>query len=1060
MCALRAITPESGDIRDRLKPSFDARTLYELERRLKGAIEGEVRFDAGTKAMYAVDSSNYRQVPLGVVLPKSIEDVTRTVSVCKQLEIPLLSRGGGTSLAGQCCNVAVVIDWTKYLHNVLELNIDQKYARVEPGTNCDALREAAQKHGLTWGPDPATHTHCTFGGMLGNNSCGTHAQMAGKAVDNVEAMDILLYDGTRMTVGWMDEQQIQSAIQSEVRVGDIYRRLDRLRKDYAELIQRNYPKLPRRVSGYNLDQLLPGSDGRFNIARALVGSESTCVTILEAKVRLVPSRPERVLVVLGYPEVYQAADHIMDVLEFTPIALEGMDEYLVEGIKRKGGLHRRYLSELPQGKGWLIAEFGENTKEQATNRAQKLIEKLKSRSDAPQIKLYTEKEDQEKIWRVRESGLGATAFVPGEPVTWEGWEDSAVPPEKVGEYLRALCSLYRKYDYRSAMYGHFGHGCIHCRVNFDLQSSEGIRKWRSFMDEATDLIVSFGGSFSGEHGDGQSKAEFLYKMFGRELIEAFREFKAIWDPDWKMNPGKLVEPYRIDQNLRLGPAYKPWEPDTHFKFPNDQGKFSHAALRCVGVGNCRRVKSDVDEDQTMCPSYMVTREEKHSTRGRSHLLWEMLHGDVIREGWRDENVKEALDLCLSCKGCKGDCPVNVDIATYKAEFLSHYWEGRLRPRHAYAFGLVNKWARAASLAPGLVNLATSTPGIRELAKFAAGMPMERSIPQFHPEPFTRWFKKHHRNGVSHEKTVLLFPDTFNNYFFPQTSQAAVDVLEHLGYHVVIPNAPICCGRPLYDYGFLDLAKRYLFNVISVLRPALDAKIPIVVLEPSCWSVLRDEMNEMLPNNRDAHRVMENTFLVGEFLAKNGDADKLPELRGKVLMHAHCHHKAIVKKAEHEQELLRKMGAELHQVSSGCCGMAGSFGFEKDKYDVSVQVGEHALLPAVRKAEVSTVIMADGFSCREQVSQLTNRHPLHLAEVVKLAMNSNRAVMWPERETVSAHSAAIRRSKVRAGLALGAVLGGIGAFVWAIAGPNDLCRFPHRENATAFERPRLRTQPTA
>lgn len=1031
MCALRASVPANADIRNHFRSSFDSKTLFELERFLKSAVEGEVRFDAGTKAMYAVDASNYRQVPLGVVLPKSVDDVIRTVAICKQLGIPLLSRGGGTSLAGQCCNVAIVVDWTKYLHNILELNFSEKYARVQPGTNCDALREAAQKQGLTWGPDPATHTHCTFGGMLGNNSCGAHAQMAGKAVDNVEAMDILLYDGTRMNVGWMNEQQLQDAIQAGGRVGDTYRRLDRLRKDYAELINRKYPHIPRRVSGYNLDQLLPGADGRFNVARALVGSESTCVTILEAKVRLVPSRPERVLVVLGYPEVYQAADHIMDVLPFGPIAVEGMDEYLVEGIKRKGGLHCRYLSELPTGKGWLIAEFGEATKDQAKDRAQQLIEKLKSKPDSPQIKLVTEKGNQEKIWRVRESGLGATAFVPGEPVTWEGWEDSAVAPEKVGDYLRALCKLYGKYDYRSAMYGHFGQGCIHCRVNFDLQSKGGIEKWRAFMDEATNLIVSFGGSFSGEHGDGQSKAEFLPKMFGSELIEAFREFKAIWDPDWKMNPGKLVEPNRIDQNLRLGADYKPWEPETHFKFPNDQHKFSHAALRCVGVGNCRRVKSGEDEDQTMCPSYMVTREEKHSTRGRAHVLWEMLHGDVIRDGWRDENVKDALDLCLSCKGCKGDCPVNVDIATYKAEFLSHYWQGRLRPRSAYAFGLIDKWARAASLAPGLVNLATSTPGLRELAKLAAGMPMERSIPQFHPEPFTRWFTKTHRNAVAREKTVLLFPDTFNNHFFPETGRAAVEVLEHLGYHVVIPNAPICCGRPLYDYGFLDMAERYLRTVIRVLQPALDAKIPIVVLEPSCWSVLRDEINEMLPDLPQTHQLMENTFLFAEFLATHVDPERLPKLGGKVLMHAHCHHKALIKKAEHEEELLKKMGVELQELTSGCCGMAGSFGFEKDKYGVSVQVGEHALLPAVRRAAVGTIIMADGFSCREQVAQLTTRHALHIAEVVKLAMNGGRAHIWPESEMVSSHKSAIRQSKIRAGIAAGAVLGAVGAIVWSM-----------------------------
>jgi Fe-S oxidoreductase len=502
-----------------------------------------------------------------------------------------------------------------------------------------------------------------------------------------------------------------------------------------------------------------------------------------------------------------------------------------------------------------------------------------------------------------------------------------------------------------------------------------------------------------------------------------------------MNPRKVVDPYRLDENLRLGAEYHPWEPRTHFRFPNDKGQFSHAALRCVGVGKCRRESSNVLEDQTMCPSYMVTREEKHTTRGRARLLWEMLQGDTIRNGWRDDHVKEALDLCLSCKGCKGDCPVNVDMATYKAEFLSHYWEGRLRPRSAYAFGWIDKWAKAASVLPGVVNLATSTPGLRELAKLAAGMPLARKIPQFAPEPFTSWFGRNRRRAASNaSKTVMLFPDTFNNYFFPQTARAAVEVLEHLGYQVIVPESSVCCGRPLYDYGFLNMAKRYLLNVMHVLRPALDAKIPIVVLEPSCWSVMRDEINELLPDPADAHRLMENTFLFAEFLELNREQVRLPRMRASVLMHAHCHHKAIIKKAEHEQNLLKKMGADLHEVTSGCCGMAGSFGFERDKYDVSVQVGEHALLPAIRRAGLNTLILADGFSCREQVSQLTNRHPLHFAELLKLAIEGDGLGFeaTPENDFLRPYRAEIRKSKVRAGIALGAFAAGAGALAWALS----------------------------
>src|SRR4051794_1282656 len=570
-----------------------------LEGELRRSVQGEVRFDAGSKALYAADASNYRQVPIGVVIPKSREDVIATVAACRRYGAPVLSRGGGTSLAGQCCNVAVVIDWTKYMNQILELNASEKYARVQPGTINDSLRNAAEPYTLTWGPDPATHNHCTFGGMLGNNSCGAHAQMGGKAVDNVLAMDILLYDGTEMTVGWMDDRQMDEEIGYGGRRGEIYSKLKALRSRYANLINGKYPHIPRRVSGYNLDQLLPGEDGRFNIARALVGSECTLVTILEAKVKLIYSYPKRVLLVLGYPNVYEAGDHVPEILKYKPIALEGIDAFLIHNVQTKHMPQLEDLSELPNGKGWLVAEFGAGTTEEAESIAREAMKAIQG-DRAPTMGLYVDEAQQQKIWDLREAGLGATAFVPGQPLTWPGWEDSAIAPDKVGLYLRDLCKLYEKYQYRAALYGHFGQGCIHCRVDFDLFTDAGIRKWRAFMEEATDLVVNYGGSLSGEHGDGQARGEFLYKMFGPELMEAFREFKSIWDPDWKMNPGKVVEPYRIDENLRLGANYSPWEPETHFKFPDDEGKFSQAALRCVGVGKCRRENGHGHQD-TMCP---------------------------------------------------------------------------------------------------------------------------------------------------------------------------------------------------------------------------------------------------------------------------------------------------------------------------------------------------------------------------------------------------------------------------------------------------------------------------
>jgi FAD/FMN-containing dehydrogenase/Fe-S oxidoreductase len=991
-----------------------------LESELRTVVSGEVRFDAGSKALYSTDGSNYRQVPIGVVIPKSRQDVIDTIATCHKFGAPILSRGGGTSLAGQCCNVAVVIDWSKYLHNIIELNAEQKYARVQPGTICDTLRNAAKPHTLTWGPDPATHDHCTFGGMLGNNSCGVHAQMAGKAGENVISMDIALYDGTQMTVGPMDEHELDRQIAQGGRIGKIYAGLKSLRTRYTKLIEERYPKIPRRVSGYNLDHLLPGEDGRFNIASALVGSECTCVTILEAQVRLVYSYPKRALLVLSYPNIYEAGDHVPEILKYKPIGFEGLDEFLINNVKKKSMPQENDLSVLPEGKGWLIVEFGAGTSEEAEQQAREAMKALEG-AGATQMKLFVDEAEQQKVWDVREAGLGATAFVPGEPLTWEGWEDSAVPPDKVGGYLRDLCKLYEKYQYRSALYGHFGQGCIHCRVNFDLMSAPGIRKWRSFMEEATDLVTSYDGSISGEHGDGQSKAEFLYKMFGPELMEAFREFKSIWDPDWKMNPGKLVDPYRIDENLRLGANYHPWEPKTYFKFPDDHGSFSHAALRCVGVGKCRRENGEGEQD-TMCPSYMVTRDEMHSTRGRTHLLWEMMHGDAVRDGWRDEHIKEALDLCLACKGCKGDCPVNVDVSTYKAEFLAHYWEGRIRPISAYAFGWIDKWARLASIASGLVNLFTQVPGLRDAAKLIAGVPRQREIPAFAVETFQSWFRKRRRRPGSGQK-VILWADTFNNYFMPETAQAAVEVLEHAGCEVEVLQQHLCCGRPLYDYGFLNMARSYLQHIFEALSPHIGAGIPMVVLEPSCCSVFRDEIHNLFPDSAEPRRLAENTFTLSEFLEKRVPGYRPPPLNRKAIVQGHCHHKAIMRFTE-EKALMKKMGLDHDLLESGCCGMAGSFGYETDKYDVSVACGERSLLPAVRKAGVATIIMADGFSCKEQIAQETNRHALHLAEVLEMALQANnqdQPLTFPERKFVEPRKVAQKHSMIRAGIIAASVL---------------------------------------
>ncbi|MGH9497341.1 MAG: FAD-binding and (Fe-S)-binding domain-containing protein, partial [Candidatus Sulfotelmatobacter sp.] len=618
-----------------------------------------------------------------------------TVEQCRRHGAPLLARGGGTSLAGQCCNVAVVLDFTKYLNKLIDLDPQAKTAKVQPGIVLDWLRRQAEHHHLTFGPDPSTHNHNTLGGMIGNNSCGTHSVMAGKTEENVIELDILTYDGVRMRVGATTDERYQAIVSGGGRRGEIYARLKQLADRNGDEIRRRFPNIPRRVSGYNLPDLLP--ENGFHVARSLVGTECTCALTLEAIVKLVWSPPGRSLVVLGYPDIYQAGDHVPEILAFKPIACEALDALLVENMKIKG-LHPRDLKLLPEGRGWLLVEFGGEDKQDSDNQAQRLMDSLKKLANAPSMKLFDDPGEERLVWEIRESGLGATAWVPGEHVTWEGWEDSAVPPDKVGPYLRELCGLYGKHGYKGALYGHFGQGCIHTRITFDLLTAHGLANYRSFMDDATSLVVKYGGSLSGEHGDGQSKAEFLPKMYGAKICEAFREFKSIWDPEGKMNPGKIVDPYPITDNLRLGTDFAPKEPATHFHFIHDKDSFTHAAMRCVGIGECRR-----QENGTMCPSYRATMEEKHSTRGRAHLLFEMMRGDVIRDGWKSQEVFDALDLCLSCKGCKGDCPVNVDMATYKAEFLSHYYEHRLRPRYAYAMGWIHRWARLASYAPRLAN---------------------------------------------------------------------------------------------------------------------------------------------------------------------------------------------------------------------------------------------------------------------------------------------------------------------------------------------------------------------
>ena len=952
-------------------------TAHALARRLRREIDGQVRFDAGSRALYATDASNDRQAPIGVVVPRHLDDVVATVAACRDFDAPVLSRGAGTSLAGQCCNTAVVIDYSKWCDRIIEIDPDARTALVEPGCILDSLRDAAAEHGLTFGPDPATHAHNTLGGMIGNNSCGVHSVTAGRTSDNVIALEVLTYDGARFWVGGDEGDELADIGDGNDRKSEIYRGLAAIRDRTAGLVRTRYPDIPRRVSGYNLDDLLPERGG--NVARALVGSEGTCVAVLQARLRLVARPPCRVLLVLGYADVYAAASHVPEVLEAKPHGLEGIDGELVRFMRMKS-LHPDKIEALPEGDGWLLVEFGGDTPEQACAAAQRLQHVLRDRDDAPSMGLVSDPDEQQDLWDVREAGLAATAHVPGQRETHPGWEDAAVPPARLGKYLQDFSALLDRHGYHAALYGHFGDGCVHCRIDFQLGTAEGIANWRRFLDAASDLVLHYGGSLSGEHGDGQARGELLPKMYGEELVQAFRDFRALWDPRNRMNPGKVGDAHRVDANLRNGPGIHLPKIAAQFDYPEDGHQFSGSAMRCVGVGTCRNLSGDV-----MCPSYRATRDEQHSTRGRARLLYEMLRGETLTDGWNSEAVRDSLHLCLACKGCKRDCPVDVDMATYKAEFMSHHFRGKLRPRDAYSMGLIYWWSRAASHLPQLTNAVLQSPGLSRLAKAAGGIAQQREFPRFAKPTFRRWF--HDRAGSGQApvdgRPVLLWADTFGNYLHTAPLRAAVEVLESAGWRPIVADKPLCCGRPLYAEGMLDLARSQLRTTMDALAPHLREEIPMVGLEPSCVASFRDELPRLFPSDGRADYLAHNTWQLSEFLEREHYQPK--PLQRRALVHPHCNHHAVMG-TDAEHRVLERTDLDFEFTHAGCCGMAGSFGFAADRYDTSIRIAEDALLPKIRAASDETLLLANGFSCREQIRQSTGRMPLDLSEVLQMALH--------------------------------------------------------------------------
>jgi len=956
-----------------------------LEAALRTAVRGEVRFDTGTLAAYSTDASNYRQVPIGVVVPLNIDDVVAAVAVCHGFGAPVFSRGGGTSLGGQCTNAAVMLDMAKHVNAVESVDADARVAVVQAGIVLDEVNRATKPHGLVFGPKPATHNHCTIGGMLGNNSCGSTAQWAGSTAANVRRLEVLTYDGVRMWVGPTDTAELTRLSTGDGRVAQIYRDLVALRDRYLGEIRTRFPQIPRRISGYSLTELLP--ENGFNVARALVGSESTCVTILRAELDLLPEPENAVTLLAGFDDIAAAADRVPLVNEHRPYVVEGLDDKLIR-YERERRLNPVALDQIPPAGAWLMVKLTGDSVEESRARAERLRDALAGAGGLRETRLYTDEEHQAELDSVREAALGATARVPGMPDTWPGWEDSAVPPDRLGDYLRDLTGLLDRYELGAAsLYGHFGQGCVHTSIPFELTTREGIARFRSFVTDAARLVVSYGGSLSGEHGDGQARGELLPIMFGDELVRAFREFKAIFDPDGRMNPGKVVDPNPLDGQLRLGVEYRPDPGPTHFTFPQDGG-FAGVPTRCFGVGACRR--HNTDDGGVMCPSYQVTREEKHSTRGRMRLLFEMARGQTIVDGWRSQEVHDALDLCLGCKGCKSDCPVSVDVATYKSEFLSHHYAGRLRPRYHYSLGWLPLVARLAALAPWAANAVTHAPGLHRLGAAMAGVDPRRQLPRFAPRRFTDAFRRRPsgtRRGPGVREPVVLWPDTFTNAFEPRIAAAAVTVLEAAGFRVVIPPRTVCCGLTWISTGQLDMAARVLRRSLRVMAPLLNAGMPVVGLEPSCTSVLRDDLVNLLGReNDDAHRLARQTRTLAEFLDERAP-EFAPRLAGarEAIVQRHCHQHAVLGDAA-DRRVMERVGLRARVLDSGCCGLAGDFGLTQEHRDVSLACAERVLLPAVREADDSTIVMADGFSCRYQITDAgTGRRPWHLAEVLAAAV---------------------------------------------------------------------------
>ncbi|MFF0106323.1 FAD-binding and (Fe-S)-binding domain-containing protein [Streptomyces hirsutus] len=940
---------------------------------------GEVAGDAGRRAQYSADASNYRQIPLAVVFPRERQHVLNALAVCRRLGVPVTSRGAGTSTSGQAVGSGVVLDFSRYFNRLLALDPQARTATVQPGIVLDDLQTAAAEHGLLFGPDPSTHSRCTLGGMIGNNACGTHSVAWGRTSDNVVELEVVTYRGTVVRLGEMTQAEIDEAVAAGGDRGRLIASLHRLAQSNLATLRTELGRFPRQVSGYALEHLLP--EHRFDLAKALVGSEGTLAVILSATVRLISPPRARALVVLGFRDACAAADAVPALLDHRLLALEGLDQALTDIVTRPET--RAAIDTLPAAQAWLFAELG-GTTDELPQRARALTAAAEQAAGFVGSEIVTDSARARRLWRIREDGAGLATRLPDGSEAWPGWEDAAVPPDRLGAYLREFTELLEQHHLQGAVYGHFGEGCLHVRIDFDLTTEEGTAVFRSFVTDAAKLIAAHGGSLSGEHGDGQARSELLPMMYGPEVMALFEQFKDIWDPDNGLNPGMIVQPLPVDSNLRVSPHRTPLPLVTVLPFHADDGDFAKATRRCVGVGKCRTASHRGD---VMCPSYRVTLDERDSTRGRARLLYEMTQGEVITDGWRSTEVRDALDLCLSCKGCSVDCPVGVDVATYKSEFLHHHYKGRFRPASHYTMGWLPLLSRLAARIPRVVNALTASR-LSPLIKRLGGIAAEREVPRFTEQTFLSWFRTRTPGGDGHRGPVVLWVDSFNNHFSPEVLKAGVEVLEHAGFRVQVPDGTQCCGLTWITTGQLGIARRIAGRTVAALAPAARAGTPVVGLEPSCTAALKSDLPELLDGNTDAQALARATVTLAELLVHHAPDWQPPRVEARSISQTHCHQHATSGFSA-DSTLLDAMGVDNDSLDSGCCGLAGNFGFERGHYDVSVAAGEQVLLPAVRAASHDTVVLADGFSCRTQIAQQTDRRGTHLAELLARALPSHR-----------------------------------------------------------------------